>query len=368
MKITHELTLDVSRQGIQATVPLTQNDAGIHRLRFALCNGGTPMIPSEGFYAMLYLPEGEVMDPVTLYTEAGACPGRLEYDVSPRVTAGTGKREAVLQIVDGEGKVLYSPHFAFVLAADPTGGSAVTSSPAYAAVIQAQTAAEKAAGRADEVAALAEQTAQEAEEAVATAKETLTEAVTASAEARRSAAEAEELVDSASGTVEEAKAVTAEARTLASALSASVSLAEARITNLEAAADGKLFLANRLQGTAVPNPAYDNPDEVLPTMLLTKLGDLSRSLGADQTYTLPTCVGSLFLSERFRTAYQPLCVGQSYFDLLEGQYLRYLQGRYVVTGEESAWCEPNGDTWSYYVTIPELSDLELGISLSLTGD
>ena len=47
MKIVTEITLDLSRQGIQCSVPITQHDAGTRRVVVHLRNGSKPVILNE---------------------------------------------------------------------------------------------------------------------------------------------------------------------------------------------------------------------------------------------------------------------------------------------------------------------------------
>ncbi|MBQ8345351.1 MAG: hypothetical protein IJY42_03690 [Clostridia bacterium] len=350
MKVIHNITLDISAQGVQAIVPITQNDVGTHQLCVRLQNGSEAITFSQREHAVLHVPDGDIWDPVTVYTEQGAYPNRLIYHVSAAVSAQSGMRTAIFQILNEEGGLLYSPEVVFSVRTDLTLGSVVASSAPYAAVIQAQTAAEEAARSAE--------TAMEAaEEALAETEAALTK------------------VGDFAGT----SALQTEANTLCGAINElhreaeqdretfrhADAILEARVMNLEAASDGRLYTSATLTGSSVSLP---DGEELLPQLMITKIGDLSNAMDEQESYSFPVTIGPLSLPLEWEEGYGSLCRGRSYFDLVQGKHVQYTDQTYTFTGEESTWCEPNGDTWSYYVTIPELSDLEPGISLSLTGD
>ncbi|MBO7310769.1 MAG: hypothetical protein J6U86_05185, partial [Clostridia bacterium] len=58
MTVNHEFTLDVTRGGVQCTIPLTQHDAGVHRLIIRIRNGGNPLTLTSRHTAALYI-EGD---------------------------------------------------------------------------------------------------------------------------------------------------------------------------------------------------------------------------------------------------------------------------------------------------------------------
>ncbi len=149
MKIIREFTLDVSRHGVQCTVPVVQHDAGVHRLVIHVRNGHEPVVFGEGDRAVLYLDKDQY-DPVTVYTENGAYPNSIVYDVTPRATETDGEYRAVLQIYTCADSICYTPEFLFSIKKDMTEGTAVLSSPQYAAVVRAQNAAEEYARQAQE--------------------------------------------------------------------------------------------------------------------------------------------------------------------------------------------------------------------------
>lgn len=148
MRIITEITLDLSRQGIQCSIPITQHDAGTRRIIVHLRNGMKPVKLSEHDTAVLFF-EGDNFDPVAVYTENGAYPNSLVYDVTPNASITEGEHIAVLQIFKGVENVTYTPRFALVVARDLTNGSAVLQSPQYAAVLKAQYAAEEYARQAE---------------------------------------------------------------------------------------------------------------------------------------------------------------------------------------------------------------------------
>lgn len=145
MRINYHITLDVSKQGVQVTVPLTQHDIGVHRLILTLRNGEEVVSLTAADHAALYLPDSDVWDPVAVYTAESAYPNTLVYDLSPAVSSKAGMHRGVITLADGAGKVLFTPELAFCVRGDITVGTTVTESPAYAAVILAQSDAEAAA-------------------------------------------------------------------------------------------------------------------------------------------------------------------------------------------------------------------------------
>lgn len=157
MKITHEITLDVARHGVQATIPLTQHEAGVHRLIFDLYNGSVPIVFGDRDRAVLYV-DGDIYDSCIVYTENGAYPNCIVCNLSAIVTKDIGERGAVLQIYKDSDTIAYSPEICLVVREDKTNGSKVLNSPQYSAVVKAQLAAEQ-------YAKLAEQYAEEAGDA-----------------------------------------------------------------------------------------------------------------------------------------------------------------------------------------------------------
>lgn len=144
MKIIHEMTLDVSRQGVQASIPLTQHDAGIHSLRIHLRNGAKELKLNKNIRATLWVAP-DTYETVAVYTDNGAYPNTLECNITPFVTNNIGEFTAQLQLFE-DGKRLFSaPEFIFVVKPDRTSGSEVLESTPYSAVVYAQQAAEAAA-------------------------------------------------------------------------------------------------------------------------------------------------------------------------------------------------------------------------------
>ncbi|MBQ8836451.1 MAG: hypothetical protein IJ002_03180 [Clostridia bacterium] len=169
MKIIHEITLDVSRQGVQCTVPITQHDAGIHELIVHLRNGAKPIKFFAGDEATLYLGT-DSFEPVTVYTENSAYPNTLVYTLSPFASQTEGEVRAVFQIYKGSERGCYTPEIAFSVKKDTTSGSKVFESSPFSAVIKAQATAEAAASRAEEAAEAAESAAKEATNVIGSAK------------------------------------------------------------------------------------------------------------------------------------------------------------------------------------------------------
>jgi hypothetical protein len=162
MVITRYITLDVSRQGVQASIPITQHDAGTLRLLIQLRNGTTPIEPNEHMTAVLYI-DTDVFDPVTIYTKDGAYPYYLEYNVSPMASKEAGEHKVVLKLYSGVDQIYASPEILFVVRRDLTNSTGL-SSDKYSAVVQAKNDAENYANSAANSAKDAEEAATNAAE------------------------------------------------------------------------------------------------------------------------------------------------------------------------------------------------------------
>lgn len=158
MKIFHDIALDVSRQGVQAVIPLAQHSAGVHRLVFTLRNGSVPIVFGERDGASLYV-EGDIIDGCTVYTNNSAYPNCIVCDISAGVASKSGQLRAVLQLYKDDEAFTYSPEIMFNVSRDLTNGSKVQESPQYGAVV-------KAAFAAEQYALLAQRYAEKADDAV----------------------------------------------------------------------------------------------------------------------------------------------------------------------------------------------------------
>lgn len=147
MKIIHEMTLDVSRQGVQASIPLTQHDAGIHSLRIHLRNGAKEIKLDKNIRATLWVAP-DIYETVAVYTDNGAYPNTLECNITPFVTNNIGEFTAQFQLFEDGQRLFSAPEFIFVVKPDRTSGSEVLESTPYSAVVYAQQAAEAAADEA----------------------------------------------------------------------------------------------------------------------------------------------------------------------------------------------------------------------------
>ena len=151
MKIIHEITLDVARHGIQASIPLTQHDAGMHSLLIHLRNGSREIKLSEDITATLYV-SNDTYEDVIVYTENGAYPNTLECNITPYITKDTGEYTAQLQIYESGTKLFSAPEFTLIIKTDRSKDSQVLSSTPYAAVITARDAAAASAAQAAKIA------------------------------------------------------------------------------------------------------------------------------------------------------------------------------------------------------------------------
>ena len=162
MVITRYITLDVSRQGVQASIPITQNDAGTLRLLIQLRNGATPIELDERMTSVLYI-DTDVYDHVTVYSKNSAYPNFLEYNVSPMASKEAGEHKAVLKLYSGVDQIYASPEILFVVRSDLTNSTGL-SADKYSAVINAKYDAEAAATSAAQSAKEAKNAAKNAAE------------------------------------------------------------------------------------------------------------------------------------------------------------------------------------------------------------
>lgn len=142
MKIIREITLDFARQGVQCTIPVTQNDVGILRLRIHLRNGSEPVHLSQGDMATLYI-DTDAYDLVgVIYTDDSVFANTIEYELTGNVTLTVGEHRATLQVA-GENGFASFPEFAFVVKESKGGESNVTNSAPWAAIIGIKTQVEE---------------------------------------------------------------------------------------------------------------------------------------------------------------------------------------------------------------------------------
>lgn len=165
MRIQHTITLDVSKQGVQVTIPITRQDRGVHRLMIRLRNNEETVTLGAGDNATLYLTEPEAWEPMAVYTEQSAHAGCLICDLSAAASAVAGVRRGVVMVADAEGNLLHTPELALAVREDLAAESAMVESAPYAAVILAQNMAEASAARAEEAVESAERVLHATEEA-----------------------------------------------------------------------------------------------------------------------------------------------------------------------------------------------------------
>lgn len=184
MIITHNIDLDVSRQGVQATIPITRGENGARRIVFRLRNKGVPIVFEPKDTATLYF-NSDAFDPIVVY------PNCLLYDVTAQASAEVGVRNAKLQISAPSMSMVYSAEIAFNVCENETYKSNVLNSPPYAAVIKASLIAEENAYNAEaakEAAEVIKQNAIEAQHSAENARD-LALSHASAAEAAKEAAE-----------------------------------------------------------------------------------------------------------------------------------------------------------------------------------
>lgn len=138
MEINKTISLDISKQGVQNTIYLTEHDVGATKIEFSLNNQGRPVTIKKGENtATLYIDGIDVLEDVTISDD-----NRIIYTVQSSATSKAGEFKAVLQIVSEDNKSYYSPQFQISVAEDITKFSQVLDSSPFAAVIKARNAAE----------------------------------------------------------------------------------------------------------------------------------------------------------------------------------------------------------------------------------
>lgn len=149
MEIIHNIALDVSRHGVQAAIPITRGEVGVHRLVITLRNKGEPIKLTKDDTAVVYL-DTDMFAPAIVYTEDGVYPNSIVYDVSARAASVTGARKVTVQLSRTANHMYFSADIIFKVCQNNTYGSAVLDSPPYAAVLKAQTQAESLCNLAEE--------------------------------------------------------------------------------------------------------------------------------------------------------------------------------------------------------------------------
>ena len=149
MEIIHNIALDVSRHGVQAAIPITRGEVGVHRLVVTLRNKGVPIIFDEGDTAVVYI-DNDTFDPATIYTKNGAYPNSIVYDVTARASNKLGVNTATFQISHPSMKMMFTADIVFNVCDNRTYKSEVLDSPPYAAVLKAQHQAEELCKQAED--------------------------------------------------------------------------------------------------------------------------------------------------------------------------------------------------------------------------
>lgn len=156
MTITHKLTLDVARDGIQGNVMLVKGERGSRDIAFTLRNGKNAVELGDGYSAALrgIKPDGtELFNSCAVYTERGVYPNTVRYHITEQTVAVEGNFTVRLLIWDNEGSVLWSPEFSITVKENGSLDSEVGSQSEFTALIdaavQAQNAAKAAEGNAE---------------------------------------------------------------------------------------------------------------------------------------------------------------------------------------------------------------------------
>lgn len=140
MVITHNITLDVARHGIQAVIPVTQHDANSHRIIIKLKNGGVPITFEEDDRAVAYLNWGkdDSYETVVRSKNDPISPNTLVLNLTPNATSVTGEVDVTIQVYSStNSENIYSaPTFTLCVAQDTTSGSNVATSTPYGDILR----------------------------------------------------------------------------------------------------------------------------------------------------------------------------------------------------------------------------------------
>lgn len=139
MVITHNITLDVARKGIQAVIPVTQHDINSHRIIIKLKNGGVPISLSNNTEAAAYLHwiDSDTFETVNVRdNDDPAMPNVLVFTLTSITTEKVGDVDVTLQIYSNSENFYFAPTFTLCVSKNPTKDTQVASSPAYADIIR----------------------------------------------------------------------------------------------------------------------------------------------------------------------------------------------------------------------------------------
>lgn len=151
MEIVHKITLDVSKQGVQAVIPMTQDDSASHKLVISFSNGGGHVSIEQESSAALYCkkPDGtELFCSAVCYSENGAIPDTVVCTLSGTVSQAAGTAY-VRALVEKNGSTLYSPLFAFRIDGNGFVDSGYTSQSEYSELINLAAASGESAADAE---------------------------------------------------------------------------------------------------------------------------------------------------------------------------------------------------------------------------
>ena len=169
MTITHKLTLDVARDGIQGNIVLVKGERASRDISFALRNGKSSVELGEGYSAALrgIKPDGtELFNSCAVYTEKGVYPNTVRYHITEQTVAVEGNFTVRLLIWDNQGAVLWSPEFSITVKEHGSLDSDIGSQSEFTALIDAAVQSQNAAKEAEGNAEKTNSTAEELKEAV----------------------------------------------------------------------------------------------------------------------------------------------------------------------------------------------------------
>ena len=177
--IKHRVTLDLSRMGLQVTVPFVKGDAGVHSVSFTIMNDGEIVKLEPGVRAFIEIHNNFNETGVVDSCAVNHLNDAIIYTPTPEALAVEGNIECSLHLIDKTGAFLGTPKFIFYVHET---GSAVTlteidaalrANPSWSLILEAAANAE-----------IARDSSMAANRAEAEAKEALDDAQTAAADAK----------------------------------------------------------------------------------------------------------------------------------------------------------------------------------------
>lgn len=153
--VTHKLTLDVARDGIQGNIVLVKGERASRDISLTLRNGKNAIEFGEGYSAAIrgIKPDNtELFNSCVVYTNNGVYPNTIIYHITDQTVSVSGSFTVRLLIWGRTGGILWSPEFSITVKENEALDSDVSSQSEFTALIDAAVQAQNAARLAELVA------------------------------------------------------------------------------------------------------------------------------------------------------------------------------------------------------------------------